>query len=39
MPVKLNGSVDMVYGECLAVNITVDRSMTALAVGQKGRHP
>jgi len=39
MPVKLNRSVDMVYGGCLAVNITVDKSMTALAVGQKGRHP
>jgi hypothetical protein len=38
MAVKLNGSVDIACGECLAVNIVVDRYMTALAVGQGRRH-
>jgi hypothetical protein len=39
MAVELNGSVDMTRDECLAVNIVVDRYMTALAVGQGRRHP
>jgi hypothetical protein len=39
MAVKLNGSVDMADSECLAVNMVVDRYTTALAVGQKRRHP